>query len=191
MAEPHNPYATPQADLLHPVASSDDGPWRDTKFMVVRCLPSGTAPALPHRCVKCNEPGVPGKPKTFSWMSPAFILIIFVPFGLFILIALYLALRKKLTLAPVFCDHHLRRRKLALLIGGIGSALSLAMIVYGGTALESGGMIFGLGWLFLIGSLIATAILNPSFQIARIDKDFARFRGCGAGYLGSLPSVDN
>ena len=68
MSDAHNPYATPKAEL-HTTSSTGDGPWRDAKLLVVRRFPTGETPAMPHRCLKCNQPGTPGKLKPRPYCS--------------------------------------------------------------------------------------------------------------------------
>ena len=187
MTDNHNPYATPKADL-NLIEPSENGPWREDKILVVRRLPKGLAEPLPHRCLKCNQPGTPGKPKTYVWSNPALILLILLPFGLIILLILYFIYRKTIKMAPVLCEKHTRRRKTAMVIGWVGPILSIALMIIGGTAEPADLTFFGIGGLLLFGTLVAMSILNPAIRPAKFDDEFARFRECGPDFLNTLPT---
>src|SRR5437870_4809895 len=63
---------------LTPMAATALGVWREGKVLVV-----AKETRLPPACVKCNAPS-DGRPirKKFWWHHPAWLLLIFVPYGL-------------------------------------------------------------------------------------------------------------
>lgn len=176
---------------IHTIAFNDYGPWREGNLLVIRRLQSGDAAPLPHRCLKCNQPGKPLKKITYVWSNPLLLFLLFVPLGIFILLFGYFIYRKKIKMAPVLCERHQLRDKIALTIGSVGSLLSLILIFYAMIAHGIDSTTFFLGWIFLISSLIAVVILRPSLRPSKIDNEFARFRGCDKHYLNNLPPTLN
>ncbi len=174
-----NPYAPPQSALN----SSGTECFRDGKLLVV---PAGQG--LPERCVKCNAPATMDKPRTYSWHSPGWYILLFVALlfvALLFYIIAHLIVRKQVKLAIGLCGAHRQRRRAFNLT-------ALGLLVFGGLCIV-GAMGYSyepLGWtalpVLLVSGLIAlyaNNILAPPF----IDDTPARLRGCGPAFLDSLP----
>jgi hypothetical protein len=169
-----NPYAPPQSALK----ASGPECYRDGKLLVV---PAGQG--LPARCVKCNAPATMDKARTYSWHSPGWYLLLFV--AVLVYLIAHVIVRKKVKLEIGLCAaHRQRRRNLNL--------TALGLFVAGGLCIF-GAVHYGyepLGWtaaLVLLVSVVVAIFAGGIVSPTRIDDTEARFRGCGAAFLDSLP----
>ncbi|HZS27150.1 MAG TPA: hypothetical protein VFB76_07955 [Candidatus Angelobacter sp.] len=129
---------------------------RNGQKLVIPAAMHGESIALPPPCIKCGDAAT-GKPvnKTFFWHHPAYYLLL-LPGGLFyILVALIV--RKRMRLTVPLCARHAQRRRLALtlawvcpLVGMVGSGVMASFDVDGGLAavigillVVTGAMIWG------------------------------------------------
>ena len=170
-----NPYAAPRSALDAPLAS---GCSRDGKLVVV---PAGAA--LPARCVKCNAPALLDRPRAFSWHHPGWYLLIVLAILVYIIVGMIV--RKKVWLAIGLCAHHRSQRRI-LNLTGVGMFLFGAAAIYGALAFD----LAPLGWAGLVAllvALVAALCATSTLSVVRIDEQEARFRGCGAAFLDSLP----
>ncbi len=169
-----NPYAPPQSSMR----AAGTECYRDGKVLVV---PRNEG--LPERCVKCNAPATMDKPRTFTWHSSGWYLLILIGLILYVIIAVIV--RKKVKLELGLCDLHRQRRRTLNLT-------ALGLLVFGCVGLF-GGIHYEyepLGWsaaLALLVSVIVALVAGNTMSPVRIDDSEARFRGCGAAFLDSLP----
>lgn len=169
-----NPYAPPQSVS----EASSSACYRDGKLLVV---PTGQA--LPERCIKCNAPAILDKPRTFSWHSPGWYVLLFVAILVYIIAAVIV--RKKVKLAVGLCAAHRQRRRTFLLT-------ALGLLVFGCLSIFVAIQFEFelLGWLavpVLLVALIVALYASSTLSPARIEDAEARFRGCGEVFLNSLP----
>jgi hypothetical protein len=170
-----NPYAPPRSALDAALAS---GCSRDGKLVVV---PTGAA--LPARCVKCNAPALLDRPRAFSWHHPGWYLLIVLAVLVYIIVGLIV--RKKVWLAIGLCEHHRSQRRM-LNLTAVGMFLLGAAALYCAFAFD----LTPLGWAGLVAlvvALVAALWATSTLSVARIDEQEARFRGCSAAFLDSLP----
>lgn len=111
-----NPYAPPTAELR---LASNEHCWRDGRHVVLR-----RGGDLPHRCLRCNRPGLPrSRGSTYSWHSPW--LFVLIPLNIIVFAVVALLVRRSVKLHPVLCDSHRRELRrdwvlcLALLAAGL------------------------------------------------------------------------
>jgi hypothetical protein len=169
-----NPYAPPQSFGEAPGGRCS----RAGDKLVV---PAGAG--LPERCIKCNEPAIMERPRTFTWHSPGWYLLILLTPLLYIIVGLIV--RKKVTLAPGLCPAHRRRRSL-LNWTGFGMFMLGIACFYAAVQIEHE----PLGWagaLVLIAAVVTAVFAGRSLTPVRIDEGEARFRGAGEAFLDSLP----
>lgn len=169
-----NPYAPPQSAL----ETSGSECYRDGKLLVV---PTGQA--LPQRCIKCNEPAILDKPRTFSWHSPGWYVLLFVAIIVYIIAAVIV--RKKVRLAVGLCAAHRQRRR-TFLLTALGLFVFGCLCILGAIQFE----FELLGWtavLVFVVALVVALYASGTLSPARIDDAEARFRGCGEAFLTSLP----
>lgn len=176
MSADFNPYAPPRADVDQETAFDC---WREGKHLVMR-----PGSALPHRCVKCNQPAIePIRARKVYWHHPAWYVLFFVSILIYIVVALIV--RKKAELAPGLCARHQRRRRIFLAIGWVGFLLGLGLVFIGLD--ERTGMLIWGGFLLLavtaIAGIVGARIVFPT----RISPAQIRLRGCGKDFLDSLP----
>jgi hypothetical protein len=171
-----NPYAPPRAGLEVQPAG---GCWREGKALVMRA-----GSALPHRCVKCNEPAAqPIKSRWVYWHHPGWYLLILVNVLVYVLVAL--VVRKRSRIAPGLCSRHRRRRRVFLAIGWGGFFLGLAFFFPGPLETAAGPAI---GMLIILAAIITGMAGARIAYAARITKEEVRLKGCGAAFLDSLES---
>jgi len=129
-AMPMPPQAVQQLGYASPMTGVAGVAWRQGNQLVApREVDLGDA------CVKCGAPAQGFRwRKTMYWISPVWILMIFVPFGLLILLILYLVLRKTAKVAAGLCPAHRKRRTTGVtvttLLGirGVGAFIGGLMI---------------------------------------------------------------
>ena len=149
-------------------------------------------------CVKCGAPTDGWRwRKTLYWISPVFILVIFVPLGLLILLILYLVLRKSAKVSAGLCPAHRRRRNNGLVITTLLSVIGVTA-VFGGIFMSAEsrssdppyGVLIVIGGLAMLLVAAATGttmarVLSPK----KIDDRYAWLRGAGEGYLQTLNTI--
>lgn len=172
---PANPYAPPQAPVT---AATGHACWRDGKVVVV---PAGAS--LPERCIKCNAPALMDKPRSFTWHSPGWYLLLFVAIIVYVVVAM--VVRRKVKLAVGLCDVHRKRRR-NLTMSALGALLLGGGAFVGAIKLDNG--LFGaLAVAALLAAVILALLASGTLSPARIDDSEARFKGCGKAFLDSLP----
>lgn len=173
---PTNPYAPPQSFLETPTGGN--GCRREGKLLVV---PAGAS--LPERCVKCNAPAIMDKPRSFTWHSSGWYLLILLALLVYVIVGMMV--RKKVTLAIGLCEAHRKRRR-------IGQYSALGVMLFGVAAIFAGAQFdeppyVALGILALLIAAVVAMSAGRFLSPARIDDVEARFRGCGKAFLDSLP----
>jgi len=179
----HNPYAPSRASLkLGENPAGDAGIWRDGDQLIV-----AHGAAFPHRCVKCNQPSVePHKVRKVYWHSPWLYLLFLLYAFIYIIVALLV--RKKADIDPGLCEEHVRKRRVWIAIGWIGSIGSVFVWVPLGTALGLGppeSMM--LAFLCFLGFIIAGMANSRILYPRKIDDRHARLKGADESFLRSLP----
>lgn len=175
MESPQNPFAPPSARLED---VSTDRVWRDGKVLVA---PLGAA--LPSRCVKCGEPASEMKPRTYYWHHPALYLLVLCALLIYLLLAIILRRRAILTVG--LCETHARKRRNGVLVGWLGTLAGIVMMVAGAANDYCGVAVFGL--IFFFGTIVAGMFMARVLYPEHIDRTYARLKGCGEGFLATLP----
>ena len=171
-----NPYAAPASTFDKAGEEANGGVWRSGKVLVLR-----RGANLPHRCLKCNAPATPGKPKKLYWHHWAVYLLVFINILIYIIVGLLL--RKTATVALPICDAH-RRRRFRRVAGALLAAVAMVVLMaVGEDALAA------IGIAGLLIALLAAALLSRLTVPVRIDAEYVRLKGCGQEYLDSLPSL--
>lgn len=176
MTADFNPYAPPRAAVEQQTTFDC---WREGKHLVMR-----PGSALPHRCVKCNQPAIePIKARKVYWHHPGWYVLFFVSVLIYIIVALIV--RKKAEVAPGLCIRHQHRRRIFLTIGWGGFLLGLALLFIGISNNENGWILIGITSILLsfVASIVGARIVFPT----RISPEQIHLRGCGKDFLDSLP----
>lgn len=152
---------------------------------------------FPDRCVRCNEPTLPGHRvrKTMRWHNPTLLALILLQLVIYIVVAAVMTKRSKVDFG--LCPEHWRRRKL---FGGIfwaGLIVVVGMIAAGITLLllsKNADNIPGVVLLCavlpaLIGLFLFHGYKLTPFRPNEITKTYAVYSGCGPRFLDSLPRV--
>lgn len=174
-----NPYAAPQAPLQAEAAVVEGKYWRDGKQLVVRdqCK-------LPARCIKCGASApLAAKPRKFYWHSPALYLLILLSILVYAIVAMIV--RKKIEVTLGLCAEHAQRRKLGIAACLAGIAAGFALL-FTGLARDSSAMTLA-GPVLVLAGIVCGLVLGRLLVPVRIDRDFARFNGCGPAFLALLP----
>lgn len=181
MADSLNPYAPPAACLD---MSGDVDCWRDGRQVVLR---RGTD--LPHRCLRCNEPGTPpARASRFYWHTPWLYLL--VPLYVVVYVVVALLARRMVKLHPVLCDAHRAEQRryqvlvVVLVLCGAGLVLNALDPAPGLPLLRQA---LGVAPLLFITAIAVGAWKLRSLTPTRIDRDVVRLRGAGPAFLASLP----
>jgi hypothetical protein len=177
-----NPYEAPQSAFVGAAGESDDrfGPWRDGADLVT--LKNAK---LPPRCVKCNSAAqTPLKTKTYYWHSAGWYLLIL--FNLLIYIIAAMIMRKSSDLSVGLCAEHRQRRTRMIAISVFCLFAGVGLFVYA-LVDEAGAPLFALSGLFLLTAMIVSLVGGRIVHAKRISERYARFGGCSAEFLDSLP----
>ena len=176
METTQNPFAPPSAPLG--ISDSEGSYWRDGQVLVTR-----RDADLPDFCVKCGEPAVEMKRRAYYWHHPALYLLAFCALLIYLIVAIIA--RRKATVTVGLCQQH-RRRRLTGVAVGWGSAVAGVVIAIAGGAYDSCGVMVAGLLVFLVG-IITGMFMARVLYAERIDKDFARLKGCGEAFLAMLP----
>jgi hypothetical protein len=172
----NDPYAPPKASME---TSGRTDCWRDDKILVV---PAGGV--LPPRCVKCNEPATMNKRTTFSWHHPGWYVFILVYLFAYVLIALFVYKRAKISIG--MCELHRRKRRntgwaaVGSLILAIASFWLMTTVDYGFMGI--------VGVAAFIGAMVLAVMASRTLYPVGITREEARLKGCGPQFLDSLAS---
>jgi hypothetical protein len=191
---PSMPPMPPQTlGYASPMTGAVNAAWRQgDQLVATRDADLGDA------CVKCGAPSEGWRwNKTHYWMSPAFFLLIFVPFGLLILLIVYLIVRKSAKVSAGLCPAHRKRRLNGLMI-------TTLLVVFGFVALIGGLIVSGeskssdppigifivlAGITMLIAGAVTGTTMARILSPRKIDDHYAWYRGAGEGYLRMLSST--
>lgn len=170
-----NPYAAPE-DLgaQIPQAQTDHYEVRGKKLAVQ------VGAVLPARCIKTNEvvvPGENGKIKTvkLTWINPWWALLLFIPFGigLLVLIFIYLTKTAKGTITVHLSNTAIRRKRIHLIV-----IFSLSFLLFGLSTISPAILLGGI--LLLMIGLLSLRYLSPTgfqshwFLVKGFHQDFLR-----------------
>lgn len=181
-----DPYRAPSARVETPALQLEDGEiscWRDGRALVVaRHRP------LPPRCVKCNADAVDGMRSRRFWWTPAWVHLPFLALpasgrwvGVVLLVWLLanIFFRRSTKLAYGLCKRHRRREILRWIALVPIWLIAVQLALHGGTKVV---------WsIALMLVLLVVAYGLQTLRVRRIDAACARFAGCGAAFLSSLP----
>ena len=149
-------------------------------------------------CVKCGAPAEGWRwNKTLYWISSVYILLIFVPFGLIILLIVYLAARKSAKVSAGLCPEHRKRRQTGMIIttllalaGGVGLVAGIQVAAESRSSDPPIGVLVVLaGIVLLIASVVTGTTMARVLSPKKMDDRYAWFRGAGNGYLRTLNTV--
>jgi hypothetical protein len=181
-----NPYAPSQATLnIVEPASGDDtntgvAVWRDGDQLIKLI-----GAEMPPRCVKCNAPAeAPTKSRKLYWHHPGLYLLLLANVVIYAIIAAIV--RKKAFVAAGLCKEHKKRRKIALICAWTGS-LGGIVVMFLGMGSSWGFWAVSVGVLLILASVIVGLIFSRIVYAKKIDKSHVRLKGCGVGFLASLP----
>ena len=156
---------------------------RDGNLLVI---PSGAT--LPPNCIKCGKP-VSGNflTKTFRWHSRWLYLLIFIGLIAYVIVALIVQKKARISL-PLCTEDRLWRSRMgiataALLIGSIPASFLLAALGV------DGGWIALTAVMMALAGLVTLGLLGGSFSPVYIDNNLSKFKGAGGDLLALLPSV--
>ncbi len=123
------------------------------------------------------------KPRTFFWHHPGWFLFILVAVLAYLIVGLLV--RRKATIAVGLCQPHWRRRRRLQIFTVICFVACVASIA---GAIQWHHLALGaIGVLLLLVSLLLALLAGKTLTPTYIDKTEARFKGCGAAFLDSLP----
>jgi hypothetical protein len=181
-ALPTEPVPIPVLPYLTPMAAQAGGVWREGKVLIV-----AKETVLPPTCVKCNRPS-DGRPirRKFRWYPPAWLLLIFVPYGVLLCFIVVLVIRKSGVVHYSMCEVH-RRRRWAWVAGGLAlAAAGLGGAIY--VAAQDAFQWLPVGLiLFIVGLVVA--VLAQSLRPKRIDDHYVWLKGAGEDFLAKFPVV--
>ena len=139
---------------------------------------------LPDRCVKCNTPANGGRlPRNLYWHHPAYYLFIFLNLLIYVVVALIVRKRAKISVG--ICEKHRTARVRAIIIawtmvllggGGIGVGIS-----------ASNGWIGFAGVVLFLTGIIYGAVRARVVTARRIETDRIWLNGVCAAYLEGFP----
>jgi hypothetical protein len=149
-------------------------------------------------CVKCGAPAEGWRwNKTVYWISPAFLLLFFLPFGLIILLIVYLIVRKSAKVSAGLCPAHRSRRMKGILIttvlalaGAVGLVVGIGLSAEAKSSDPPIGIAVALASVvMLITSAVTGTTMARVLTPAKVDDHYAWYRGAGEGYLRLLNST--
>jgi hypothetical protein len=122
----------------------------------------------------------------YYWHHPALYLIAICNLIIYAIVALIFRRRAALTVG--LCPTHAGKRRNGVLLGWAGALAGIAVAILGG-ANENCGVMAG-GALLFLGTIIAGMFMARVLYPQRIDKSFARLKGCGERFLAELPDFN-
>lgn len=176
-----NPYAAPRADFNVGLATHGAGGFRRNGALLI----TSREVTLPPRCVKCNAPvDGPLKRKRYYWHHPAIFALVLLNLLLYAIVALIVRRRADVTFG--LCQVHRGKRNRAIVAGLLGICLSIGLMM--GAIAQRLPILALVGILGIVASIVVSATLARALLPTRIDKVSAQFKGCGEGFLASLPT---
>lgn len=176
-----NPYAPPighePARVFEP---SGQGFWREGDVLVL--LKAG---ALPDRCIVCNDPAAGFRLKQKLFWHPPLVYVLLVSPLIYVLVALIV--RQSAVVHVGLCSRHRARRRNGILIGWLGSALSVAGCS-AAIAADTPAAMLGALAVFLL-AVIVGIVMSQVVRARKIDTRCAWLR-VGPPFLASIaPTV--
>jgi hypothetical protein len=175
-----NPYAAPRTDVNAGLTTGGGGGFRRSGALLI------TSPEvrLPPRCVKCNAPvDGPLKRKRYYWHHPAIFALVLFNLLIYAIVAVIVRRRAEVTFG--LCQVHRAKRNRAIVGGLLGVCLSIGLTA--GAIGQQIPVLALVGILGVVVSIVVSAVVARALLPTRIDKAGAQFKGCGEGFLASLP----
>jgi disulfide bond formation protein DsbB len=155
------------------------GVWREGDKLVMH-----KQAHLPDRCVKCNAPtNNEYLPRKLSWIHPAWILLIFASWIIYLIV--YLAIRKKADVALGLCQQHTRNRQNGIIIGWASALFGIGFIILAVTA-EQPGFVFLAILLILFGAIFGAYAANV-VSVSKMDDNYIWIKRVSQDYLANFP----
>ncbi|MEM6562268.1 MAG: hypothetical protein AAF656_11760 [Planctomycetota bacterium] len=151
-------------------------------------LVTPTMALLPPVCVKTGATDdLVEKQTNFTYVPPWLILLIFLPFGLLILLIVYFVMRKTGS-----ARYHVQRqfisRRRGWIAGGLGvMALSIAAFAFGIANELPAPIIIGIAGFFV--GLIIAGFIGRILYAGKITQREMHLRGCGERFLSQFQAV--
>ena len=123
--------------------------------------------------------------KTLNWHQPALFLLVLAGFLVYAVAALLMRKTAKVSLG--FCEHHLSRRRIAVILNW---SLSMAGLLALATAIvqQTGGLAIA-GAVLLVAGATAGTMVARYVRIKKIDDQYIWLKGVNEAYLAQLPQV--
>ncbi len=169
-----NPYKAPDSNLL---PENDSLLKRKKGYIIFE--PETT---WPNRCYKCNAPTDHKKEVKLSYCTPWIALLIFI--HIFIMIIVYLFVKKTFRIELPICDKHLKRRQYVITAQVITFLMIMGSIAIAVTINQGFTFVAIALVLFL---LMITIAFGRFGHLAKFKNDELWFRGAGKTFLDSLP----
>jgi hypothetical protein len=195
MTQPYSPVPPPMPAQAQTLSYASPirgyvGAWRrGNQLITTREADLGDA------CVKCGASADGWRwHKTLYWISPLWILLIFLPFGLIILLIIYLIVRKTARISAGLCPVHRKRRNIGLAITATLATLGFVAIiggfVYAANARSSDPPVGIVLILAALAMFIAAAVTGVTMARVlsprKIDDQYAYLNGAGPGFLATV-----
>ena len=161
--------------------SLDIQPYRLMNKVVMSASP--TAPALPERCFKCNEPSTKYLKYHFRWMHPLFYLLLLV--NVIVTLIVFYIVSKKANVSIPLCERHKTHRTVAIILTWLFSLL-IPVLIITGASMESG-LIAALALPCLIAAIVCGYGFARTARPCFIDNNIVHIKGAGKAFLDSLP----
>jgi hypothetical protein len=159
------------------------GVWRLGKQLVMR-----KDAKLPDRCVQTNRPAERKLTRRLYWHHPLLYVLIFFP-GLLIYAIIALIVRHKAVIEVGLTQERFSRRRWTILFAWIGVLGGVGLIVTGfGSRNGDAGVFMALGgFILILASGVAGAILASIVRPAKITKEYVWLKGVHPDYLNDFP----
>lgn len=174
-----NPYQPPSSNIIK---NNPENYWTDGKYLIMPFSKSELW--LPHRCIYCNAPVEETSliKRKLYWHAPIVYFLIFLNLLIYAVVAV--AVRKKTIIHIGLCNEHKNKRTKALLASWSALFIGFVLIFIG--AATDYHILFLVGILTLLASIVALIRSAPILIIKKIDSDLVYFHKCGKPFLDSL-----
>lgn len=178
-----NPFATPLSDSLERPSDANSIGARE-QYRLGKILIHGRSGEFADRCVKCNAPvSGPKMKRILYWHHPAVYVVLLLNVLFYAIVAM--AVRKKAEVHIGLCEEHRAKRRLAIMIGWVGSLLSLGATIAGFAANVP--VVGVIGMLAFLVALIWGIVGSRAVMPMKIDDYYVRVSGVCKAYLDALP----
>ena len=165
--------------LKEGLSVSDSMIWRSKRVLIM-----GRNAALPDRCIKCNAPANGNRlARNLAWHSPFYYALILLNVIIYVIVALFVNIKARIEVG--LCEKHLRRRKIAIMIGWMMGLGGMAAFFYG-LHRESGVLVAAAVLALLFGIIFGVAMGRVAYA-RKIDQQYIWLVGVCREYLDTLP----